>query len=148
VKQNKEKSANELEILLPESEATINSHKIEINPFPFADLAKVIKILTKIGSGVFGMFANDTLKFGANGNLLITPAFLECVGEMVEDHFPEVVELIAIYTDKSPEFYMDRKNGITGEDGLVLLAMIVERNYSFFMKRLASVMAELKAKQK
>ena len=139
---------NELDVLLPEADVTINGEKIEIEPFPFTDLPKVIKILTKIGGGIFGMFANNTLKFKENGNPLITPELFECIGEMVEDHFPEVVELIAIYTGRSADFYMDRKNGITGEDGLVLFTMIIERNYSFFMKRLASVIAELRAKQK
>lgn len=139
---------NELDILLPESHIVINGEKIEIKPFLFPELPAIIKIFAKLGSSVFGMLQSDGLQFGENDNLLITPELLENVAEMVENNFPEIVEIISIYTRKPVEFYLDEKTGFNGEDGIILIAKIIERNYSFFTKRLASAIAEIKAKQK
>lgn len=139
---------NELDILLPESDITINGEKIVIKPFLFAELPKVIKLLAKMGAGIYELFGADGLKFSENGNVIINQAFLENIGTVIEDHFPEVVDLIAIYTGKTPAFYLDEEKGFNAEDGLLLLAGIIERNYGFFMKRLAPALTAIKAKQK
>lgn len=137
---------NELDILLPESDVTINGEKIDIKPFPFAELPKVIKVLSKMGMAIYELITNDDLQFNENNNLIINQAFIESVGTVVENHFPEVMELTAIYTGKTVDFYKD--NAINGEDGLLLIIGIIERNYDFFTKRLAPALTKVKAKQK
>jgi hypothetical protein len=144
----KKEALNELAILLPESDITINGEKITIKPFMFAELPSIVKILTKIGAGVYRLFSKDGLHFSDSGNLVVNQAFLENIGPIFEDYFPEVAELMAIYTGKEPSFYLDKENGVTGEDGLVVLISIINKNYDFFMKRLAPILAEIEAKQK
>lgn len=141
-------SKNELDILLPESDITINGETIEIKPFPFSKLPKVINILSKMGAAIYSLFEDKGISFTKEGNLIMNQAFLESVSNMIEEHFPTIVELIAVYTDKEPAFYNNDENGLSGEDGLVLLAGIIERNYDFFTKRLAPALTKIKKKQR
>ncbi len=140
----KQKTENELDILLPESEVIINGEVIEIKPFPFAKLPKVIELLTKMGVGIYELFKNGGLNFTEAGDVIINQAFLENIGKVIEDHFSEIVELMAIYTGKTSDFY--NKNEFNGEDGILILVQIIERNYDFFMKRLAPIIQRISAK--
>ncbi|HMM22683.1 MAG TPA: hypothetical protein PKA10_18345 [Selenomonadales bacterium] len=140
-----QKKKNDLDILLPESEFILRGETIEIKPFPFRKLPKVIDLLSKMGAGIYSLLAGDGLNFNANGNVVINQSFLENIGRVAEEHFPEIVELMAIYTDKPVTFYTDE--GVNAEDGLMLLVGIIERNYDFFTKRLAPEMAKINAKK-
>ncbi|WP_371380904.1 hypothetical protein [Sporomusa aerivorans] len=144
----KAETRNELDILLPESDVTINGEKIIIKPFMFAELPSIVKLLSKMGVGFYELISADGLQFSDSGNLILNQKFIENIGTIFENHFPEVAELMAIYTGKEPAFYLNKENGVDGEDGLMLLLMIIERNYGFFMKRLAPILEEIKAKQK
>ncbi|MBP2638789.1 MAG: hypothetical protein H6Q72_4696 [Firmicutes bacterium] len=139
---------NELDVLLPESDVVVNGETITIKPFLFAELPKMVKLLAKMGAGIYELFGAEGLKFSEQGNVIINQALLDNIGTVIEDHFPEVVELIAIYTGKTPDFYTNEENGFNAEDGILLLAKIIERNYDFFMRRLASELTVIKAKQK
>lgn len=143
-----EKKNNELDILLPESEVVIKGEKIEIKPFPFAKLPKVITAISGMGAAIYKLFASNGLTFTEEGSVIINQAFLENIGAVTEEHFSDVVELIAVYTNKAASFYLDKEEGLNAEDGLMLLCGIIERNYDFFMKRLSPAIAKIKAKGK
>lgn len=132
----------ELETLLPEGEITINGEKIVIRPFSFAKLPKVIDILSRLGVSVFQLFQQAEV----DGNLVINDALLEKISVIAEDNFPDVAALMGIYCNKPVEYFTDEESGLNGEDGLVLLLTIIERNYSFFTKRLAPILEQLKKK--
>lgn len=138
---------NELDILLPESDITINGETIEIKPFPFSKLPKVIDALSKMGGGIYLLLADDGLKFNERGNVTINQTFLEKIGPLVDEHFPELIELIAIYTGKESSFYSENE-AFTAEDGLLLIAGIIERNYDFFTKRLFPAIQKISTKAK
>ncbi|WP_371374378.1 hypothetical protein [Sporomusa aerivorans] len=147
MKQKKE-TTSELDILLPESKVIINGERITIKPFAFAELPSIVKLLSKMGAGFYELISADGLQFNDSGNLILNQKFIENIGTIFENHFPEIAELMAIYTGKEPAFYLNKDNGVDGEDGLMLLLMIIESNYSFFTKRLAPILEEIKAKQK
>ena len=144
----KEEKTNALEVLLPESDVTINGEKIIIKPFPFYQLPKVIELLSKMGAGIYSLLTNKGLNFTNNGNVVINQNFLERVGPVLDEHFSEIVELMAIYTGKDASFYMNEENGFSGEDGILIIAEIIERNYRFFTKRLSPILAKIEAKMK
>ena len=119
------KAANELDILLPEIEVTVAGEVVEIRPFHFAKLPKVIALLTSFGTATFGLFNGTSLQFDENNNVKIDQMFVETVGKVVEEHFPEVVELISVYTGKPTTFYLDEKNDFDYEQGILLVAKII-----------------------
>lgn len=140
-----QKKKNDLNVLLPEAEVIIRGETVEIKPFPFHKLPKVIDLLSKMGAGIYTLLAGDGLNFNANGNVVVNQAFLENIGKVAEEHFPEIIELMAIYTGKPASFYTDES--VNAEDGLMLLAGIIERNYDFFTKRLAPELNKINAKR-
>lgn len=133
----------ELETLLPEGEITVNGEIITIRPFSFAKLPKVIDILSRLGVSIFQLFQQAEV----NGNLVINDALLEKISVIAETNFPDVAALMAIYCNKPIEYFTDEENGLNGEDGLVLLLTIIERNFNFFTKRLAPILEQLKNKK-
>ena len=142
------KHANELNVLLPETatEITVAGEVIEVRPFHFAKLPKIIELLTSLASAIYGLFKGDGLKFDEGNNVIIDQNFVDFVGKIIGEHFNEVVELISVYTGKPSSFYLDEKNDFDYEQGLLLLAKIIERNHSFFTKQLSQVIAKVQAK--
>jgi hypothetical protein len=142
------KETNELETLLPETEVTVAGEVIEIRPFHFAKLPKVIELITSFGTAIFGLFNGTSLQFDENNNVKIDQTFVKTVGKIVEEHFPEVVELISVYTGKPSTFYLDEKNDFDYEQGILLIARIVNKNIDFFTTRLSQVTKGIHAKIK
>jgi hypothetical protein len=132
----------DLENLLPDNEITVNGEVITIRPFPFAKLPKVIALLSRLGVGIFELFKN----IDSGGNLIISDTLFEKVGTIVEEHFADVGELMGIYCNKPIEYFTNEESGLNGEDGIFLLLAIIERNYSFFTKRLAPILNQLQDK--
>ena len=132
----------DLETLLPDNEITVNGEVITIRPFPFAKLPKVIALLSRLGVGIFELFKSTN----SAGNLIINDTLFEKVGTIVEDHFADVGELMGIYCNKPTEYFTNEESGLNGEDGIFLLLAIIERNHSFFTKRLAPILAHLQDK--
>lgn len=144
----KDAATNELDILLPEKGIIINGETIEVRPFHFSKLPKVIEAVSKIGTAIYELMAHEGLQVSEQGNLIINQALLETASKVFEENFGVVAELMALYTGKTAAFYLDEENGVSGEDGLILLLLILERNYDFFTNRLASAIERIKAKAK
>lgn len=144
----KVKPVNELDVLLPESDIVVNGEKIIIRPFPFSQLPKVIDLLSKMGGGIYSLLSDGGLNFTNTGNVVINQNLLERIGPVLDEHFCDVLELMAIYTGKEASFYIDEANGFTGEDGILIIAEIIERNYRFFTKRLSPILGKIEAKRK
>ena len=139
---------NELDILLPESEIVINGETIVIRPFPFAKLPKVISLLSSIGVGLYELLKPESGLTFSGDNIIINDTLLEKISVVIQDHFPEVCELMGIYTNKPKDFFLGEENGVNGEDGVIILLSIMERNYGFFTKRLSPTLTQLKTKAK
>ena len=139
---------NELDILLPESDITLGTETIVIKPFAFAKLPKIISILGSIGISVYELLKDENgIKF-VDDNLVINDTLLVKLSEVVQNSFPEICELMSIYTNKPKEYFLNEDQGLNGEDGIILLISIIERNYSFFIKRLSPSLTQLRAKAK
>jgi hypothetical protein len=137
------KEPNELDILLPEQDTVINGERIEVRPFHFSKLPKVIGLLSQMGAAIYQMLSHDGLEFKESGSPVMNEAFLLGIEPILTEHFPAVVSLISCYTNKDESFYMDEGNGFDYENGLLLISKIIERNYSFFTKRLAPTMEKI-----
>lgn len=131
-----------MDVLVPESEITVNGEVIVIRPFPFAKLPKVISLLSRLGVGIFELFKNTD----ATGNPIVNDALVEKAGTIVEEHFSDVGELMGIYCNKPIEYFTNEESGLNVEDGISLLLAIIERNHSFFTKRLAPILSQLQDK--
>lgn len=139
---------NDLDVLLPEHELTVNGEKIIIRPFSFAKMPQVISLLSKIGVGIFDLFNPVNGLKETESGISFNDVFLAKLSEVVEAHFSDVAELMGIYCNKPKEYFLEEESGLSGEDGLVVLLTIVERNYGFFIKRLRPILAQIREKGK
>lgn len=138
---------DDLNILLPDHELTINGEEIVIRPFSFAKLPKVIALLSRIGVSIFELIKPENGLSIDDTGLVINDRLLEKLTGIVEEHFADVAELMSIYCNKPKEYFFDEENGPNGEDGFVLLLTIIERNYNFFTKRLRPILAQISLKR-
>lgn len=139
------KQENKLDLLLPEEDIILNGERIEVRPPHFLDLPKVMKCLFNMGTGIATVLSNENIKFKENGSPVFNQEFFDSVGVIVEEHFIDVVQLIALYTNKPIEFYANRESGLDMENGIILLGRVVERNFDFFTKHLKPMVMKLLA---
>lgn len=145
---------NDLEILLPENVIPLaSSEKVEINPFPFVKLPKVVSLINSIGVGVFvlleakkGLTVSETNQETGTAGLDIEDVVINKVNEFITDHFDEVVEILAIYCRRPKEFFLDEEKGPNVEEACQIILSIVERHLGFFTKNLRPILARIRAK--
>jgi len=147
-------SDKDLDILIPDSNIPlVSGEKVEIKPFPFVKLPKVVALINSIGVGIFVLLeARNGLKTGdVNSDSGIAPLEIDDlvinkVNDFVESHFEEVVEIMAIYCRKPKEFLLDEDKGPNVEEACQILLTIVERHLGFFTKNLRPILARIRSK--
>lgn len=150
----------DLAILIPDSDITLASGEtVVIKPFPFAKLPKVVALINSIGVGFFSLFdAGNTVKIIDKENILeetsadgtvkleIDDMAIKRVNEFIENHFEEVVEVLAIYCRQPKEFFLDENKGPNVEEFCQILLTIWERHLGFFTKTLRPMLSRIKEK--
>lgn len=144
---------DDLDILLPANTiALVSGETVEINPFAFAKLPRVISLLNSIGVGFFvlfearkGLLINQENPDGTVG-LEVDDKVVNKVNEFIEAHFDEVVEVLSIYCRREKEFFLDVDKGPNVEEACQIILTIVERHLGFFTKTLQPILMKIRSK--
>ncbi len=144
---------NDLDTLLPESTISLDSgESVEIRPFSFAKLPRVISLLNSIGVGFFVLLearkgiAVSQENADGTAALEVDDMVVNKVSEFIEEHFDEVVEVLSIYCRRPKEFFLDEEKGPNVEEACQIILTIVERHLGFFTKTLRPILARIRAK--
>jgi len=140
---------NSLEILTQNgAEIIIKGETLEIKAFKLVDLPKFTLALQTIMSDVFALLEpGNGIVFEKGKAISINQEGWDLINQAIEKNIESLTTILAAYTRKPREWFLDEKVGIDIEEAILLIFAILENHYDFFTKRLAPIVNKIKAKQ-
>ena len=128
----------DLQVLLPNREITLNGEVVEIKPFAFGKIPKVIKqashLIQVVMSLPEGLITED-------GDInLEDPATTIVLASMLEHGGGAIFEILALAANK-PMSWVEE---LQPDEGILLLVKVWEVNKDFFTRRLGPLLQQLK----
>lgn len=131
---------NELSVLLPETEIKVGDKVLTIQPFPFSKLTKVIGLFSKIGISFYGVA--QSIHIDAEKNTVkITGDAIAATAALFQQHFDDVVDLIAIYCREDRAVF--KGDDFTVNDALKIILAIITLHKSFFTQTVSPAIREM-----
>jgi len=128
----------DLQVLFPNREITLNGETIEIKPFPFGKIPKVIKQASHLIQIVMSLPEGLITEEGDIN--LEDPATAIVLASMMEHGGGVIFEILAIAANK-PLVWVEE---LQPDEGILLLVKVWEINKDFFTKRLGPMLQQLK----
>lgn len=132
---------SDLQVLFPERTVTLSKEKVEVRPFPFGSIPRVIAIL---GNSI-GLLQNaPDLKAtvegdGENKELVLDEKTISFLVDVVGQGGDNIMELIAVAANKDIEYV----KALDPDDGLKLAYKCYAVNQDFFKQRLKPLLEVL-----
>ena len=116
----------ELQVLFPNEDVTVNGEVLQIKPLTFGQLPKALKVMEKLGS----LFTQTFSKENASQADMLT--FLAHGGD-------ELLELVCLGVGKKKEWF----DTVPMDEGIKLTIKFIEVNSSFFTQRVLPLLVKV-----